>query len=91
MPTHVSPFYYYWNMDILKCNVLGDGILLPLCTGTGHVQLSLHVHHVETENREHWIPKHPSTPYLSPFQSFINERQQAGTLLFSLHHAIPPA
>lgn len=47
--------------------------------------------HVETENREHWISKHPPTPYISPFQSFINGTKQAGALLFSLHHAIPPA
>lgn len=68
-------------------------LLLPPTTQEQDMLCSphLHVHDVETEHREHWIPKHPSTAYVSPFQSLINERQQAGTLLFPLHHAIPPA
>lgn len=60
----VLSWEYAIPVVVLTCYVLGDVILTPLHTGRGHVvQPTLHVHRVETENREHWIPKHPPTPF----------------------------
>lgn len=73
---------------LLKCYVLGDGnnsSPYTTCCAT-------HITCASCGYREHWIgldPIHSPTPYISPFQSLNNERQQAGTLLkihsLSLH------
>lgn len=72
---------------VLNCYVPGDVILTPLHTGSGCCAT-----HITCGDKEQRILDSQTSPYtISPFWSFINERQQAGTLLFSLHLTIPPA
>lgn len=81
------------------CNTCGSTEML--CSGRCYINsppyrkrtcCATHITCASCGDREQRTLNSQTSPYtISPFQSFINKRQQAGTLLFSLHHAIPPA